>query len=113
MTSSEGTVQVAQQTREGELFLWPLDAYTGEASHGRFRELARGFPYLAGHAGTLWLAQSGGPDNRTVVTEYPAEGGHVVVTELPDGSTMSDIAAGAEGAWLATGRNFLYRIAPR
>jgi streptogramin lyase len=113
VTSREGRVWVAQQTRKGELFLWPLDAYTGEASHGRLRDVARGFPYLAEHEGTLWLAQAGGPDGRTIVSAFPAGGGHVVVTELPAGSTPTDVAAGPDGAWLTTGRGFLYRIDPR
>ncbi|HYO61992.1 MAG TPA: hypothetical protein VEU29_08870, partial [Actinomycetota bacterium] len=51
-------------------------------------------------------------EGRPVVSEYAPEEDEVATTELPQGSAIFEIAAGGGGAWVTSGGDFLFRIAP-
>lgn len=103
-------VWAVQQTSEGELVLWSLHADTGRKSRGRILGAARGFPNLAVHGRTVWIAQTGA-EAGGLIAYAPAEDVRNEI-DVPAGSTVTALAAGPSGAWLNSGREFLYRMAP-
>lgn len=113
IVAGEDVFWVAQLTRAGELVMWPLDGETGERTRGRVVAPAGGYPYLAEHEGTLWVAEQGGADTAVVVSAFTEDADENATFELPPGTIVTDVAAGPSGGWVRSGLGFLYRIGPR